>query len=87
MSAHLSDVRSSPKSGHYRFALVDLTHRSRIGRLRLCEAGRIYTLPRAAAHAAAKRELVATQRPQHLMLPSIFRPPEALTELEVMANQ
>jgi hypothetical protein len=67
-----------------RFALVDFTHRSKTGRLRLCDAGRIYNLPRAIAHAAAKRELVAKERPPHWTPPSIFRPPEALTDLEVI---
>jgi hypothetical protein len=53
-------------------------------RLRLFEAGHIYSLPRAVAHAATKRELVAKQRPPHWTPPSIFRPPEALTEAEVI---
>jgi hypothetical protein len=39
---------------------------------------------RALAHAAAKRELVATKRPVDWMPPSIFRPPEVLTELEAV---
>ena len=46
-----------------RFALVDFTYMSRADCLRLYEAGRTYTLPRAIAHAATKRELVAKQRP------------------------
>ena len=46
-----------------RFALVDFTHMSRIGHLRLYEAGRTHMLPRAIAHAATKRELVAKRRP------------------------
>jgi hypothetical protein len=65
-----------------RFALVDFTYRGKTGRLRLHEAGRTYTLPRAVAHAATKRELVAKQRPPHWTPPSIFRPPEVLTEAE-----
>ena len=45
---------------------------------------RSYSLPRALAHAATKRELVAKQRPPHWTPPSIFRPPEALSEAEVI---
>ena len=61
------------------------TSRTRkLGRLRFHEADRTYTLPRAVAHAATKRELVAKQRPPHWMPPSIFRPPEVLTEVEVI---
>jgi len=67
-----------------RFALVDFTYRGKTGRLRLHEAGHTYVLPRAVAHAATKRELVAKQRPPHWTPPSIFRPPEALTEIEVI---
>jgi hypothetical protein len=67
-----------------RFVLVDFTHMSRVGYLRLYEAGRAYTLPRAIAHAATKRELVAKQRPPHWMPPSMFRSPEVLTEAEVI---
>ena len=66
-----------------RFALVDFTYRGKTGRLRLYEAGHTYPLPRAVAHAATKRELVAKQRPPHWTPPSIFRPPEVLTEVEV----
>jgi hypothetical protein len=46
-----------------KFALVDFTHMSRAGCLRLYEAGHAYTLPRAVAHAATKRVLVAMRRP------------------------
>jgi hypothetical protein len=67
----------------HRFALVDFTYRGKTGRLRLYEAGHSYALPRAVAHAATKRELVAKQRPPHWTSPSIFRPPEVLTEVEV----
>ena len=42
-----------------KFMLVDFTHMSRAGCLQLYEAGRSYTLPRAIAHAATKRQLVA----------------------------
>ena len=67
-----------------RFALVDFTHMSREGCLRLFEAGHTYALPRAIAHAATKRGLVATHRPAGWMPPSMFRQPEALTEAEVV---
>jgi hypothetical protein len=45
--------------------------------------GHNYALPRAIAHAATKRELVAKQRPPRWTPPSMFRLPEALTEAEV----
>jgi len=67
-----------------RFALVDFTHMSRAGCLRLYEAGYTYTLPRAIAHATTKRGLVAKQRPAHWTPPSLFRQPETLTETEVI---
>ena len=67
-----------------RFALVDFTHIIREGRLRLYQAGHTYALPRAFAHAATKRELVATQRPPHWTAPSMFQLPEVLTEAEVI---
>jgi hypothetical protein len=67
-----------------RFLLVDFTYMSREGCLRLYEAGRTYILPRAIAHAATKRELVAKQRPPRWTPPSMFRPPEVLTEAEVV---
>ena len=67
-----------------RFALVDFTHMSRAGCLRLYEAGRTYALTRAVAHAATKRELVAKQRPTGWTPPGMFRSPEVLTEAEVV---
>ena len=67
-----------------RFALVDFTHMSRAGCLRLYEVGHIYALSRAIAHAATKRELVAKQRPSGWTPPSMFQPPEVLTEAEVI---
>ncbi len=57
---------------------------SRAGCLRLYEAGRTYVLPRAVAHAATKRDLVARERPPRWSPPSMFRPPETLTEAEVV---
>ncbi len=67
-----------------RFVLVDFTHMSQAGCLRLYEAGRVYPLAREIAHAASKRALVARERPEDWTLPSIFRPPEVLTEAEVV---
>jgi hypothetical protein len=68
-----------------RFVLLDFTRRTKTGRLRLYEAGHFYSLSRAVAHAAIKRELVANERPPHWRQPSMFRrPPEALTELELI---
>ena len=67
-----------------RFVLVDFAHRTKTGRLRPYEAGHTYSLARAVAHAATKRELVAKQRPSRWTPPSIFWPPEALSEAEVI---
>jgi len=67
-----------------KFVLVDFTHMNRMGCLRLYEAGHTYALPRAIAHAATKRELVAKQRPPHWTPPGMFRLPEVLTEAEVV---
>jgi hypothetical protein len=67
-----------------RFVLVDFTHMSGVGCLRLYEAGRAYVLPRAIAHAATKRELVAKQRPSGWMPPSMFQLPKVLTEAKVV---
>ena len=41
----------------------------------------------ALAHAAAKRDLVAAQRPVDWEPPSILRPPEVLTEAELAAAE
>ena len=67
-----------------RFVLVDFTYMNRAGYLRLYEAGHSYTLPRGIAHAATKRELIARHRPPGWTPPSMFRPPEVLTEAEVV---
>jgi hypothetical protein len=67
-----------------RFVLVDFTHMSRVGYLRLYEAGHTYALSRAVAHSATKRELVVKQRPPNWTPPSMFRQPEVLTEAEVI---
>ena len=70
-----------------RFALVDFTYTGKTGRLRSHEAGHTYALPRAIAHAATKRGLVAKQLPPHWTPPSIFRFPEVLTEVEVIETE
>ena len=67
-----------------KFVLVDFTHMGRAGFLRLYEAGHTYTLPRAIAHAATKRGLVAKDGPLHRTPPGMFRPPEALPQAEVV---
>ena len=67
-----------------RFVLADFTYMDRVGLLRLYEAGRTYRLPRAIAHAATKRELVAKQRPAGWMPPNMFQFPNRLTEAEVI---
>ena len=67
-----------------RFVLVDFTHMSSTRCLRVYEAGKTYTMPRAVAHAAAKRGLIAKQRPSDWTPPSILRSPEALTEADVV---
>ena len=67
-----------------RFVLVDFTYASDVvGHIRVYEAGSTYDMPRALAHAAAKRELVAIERPIGSEPPSIVRPPEVLTESEL----
>ena len=67
-----------------RFVLVDFTHMNRAGCLRLYEAGHTYALPRAIAHAATNRELVAKQRPLGWVPPNMFQLPKVLTEAEVI---
>jgi hypothetical protein len=67
-----------------RFVLADFTHMNSLGHLRLYEAGRTYRMPAALAHAASKRELVASQRPPNWTPPSILRSPAVLTEFEVV---
>ena len=54
------------------------------GPVRFYEAGNTYDMPRAIAHAAAKRELVAVEQPAGWTPPSILRPPEVLTESELV---
>jgi hypothetical protein len=67
-----------------RFVLADFTHMSSTRCLRVYEAGETYTMPRAVAHAAAKRGLVAKQRPADWSPPSILKSPEVLTEADVV---
>lgn len=68
-----------------RFALFDFRYTCRVlGHVRLYEAGCTYAMPRALAHAAAKRELVAVEQRGDWVPPSILRPPEALSELELV---
>jgi hypothetical protein len=66
------------------FVLADFTHTSTTECLRIYEAGNMYTMPRAVAHAAAKRDLVARERPADWTPPSILRLPEVLTEADVV---
>jgi hypothetical protein len=70
-------------TAEYRFALVDFAYPSGPGVVCLCEAGRTYPMQSAAAHAAAKRGLVATRRPPCWIRPSIFKQPEMLTETDL----
>jgi hypothetical protein len=70
-----------------RFVLLDFTHMNNVGCPRLYEAGKAYTLPRAVAHAAAKRGLVARARPPDWSPPSILKSPEVLTEADVVESQ
>ena len=66
-----------------RFVLVDFRYTSDpLGHVRFYEAGNSYNMPRALAHAAAKRELVAVEQPVGWTPPSILRP--VLTELELL---
>jgi hypothetical protein len=68
-----------------RFVLVDFRYMSDVvGHIRLYEAGNTYDMPRALAHAAAKRELVAVQQPADWTPSSILRSPEVLTESELV---
>jgi hypothetical protein len=67
-----------------RFVLVDFRYTTDVvGDIRLYEAGNTYDMRRALAHTAAKRELVAVQRPVDWEPPSILRPPEVVTESEL----
>ena len=67
-----------------RFVPADFTHVGRAGCLTLYEASNAYTLPRPVAYAAAKRGLVARERPSRWAAPGMFRPHEALTEADVV---
>ena len=66
------------------FVLVDFRYTSDVvGNIRLYEAGNTYDMPRALAHAAAMRELVALEQPVDWTPPSILRLPEVVTESEL----
>jgi hypothetical protein len=67
-----------------RFVLADFTLMSSTRCPRVYEAGETYTMSRAVAHAAAKRELVARERPTDWSPPSILRLPEVLTDADVV---
>ena len=67
-----------------RFVLVDFTHMSREGVLRLYEAGHTYVFSQAIAHAATRREFIAKLKPSEWTPPSIFQLPKVLTEAEVI---
>ena len=70
------------------FVLVDFRYTTdAVGHVRLYEAGNTYDVPRALAHAAAKRELVAVERPVDWEPPSILRPPEVLTEAQLVTAE
>jgi hypothetical protein len=70
-----------------RFVLVDFAHMNSVGSLSLYEAGETCTMPRAVAHVAAQRGLVAKGQPSDWTPPSILRSPEALTEAEVVGAE
>jgi hypothetical protein len=67
-----------------RFVLVGFTYMDRERYLRLYEVSRTYALPRAIAHAAAKRGVVAAQWVHRWIAQGTVRPPEALTEVKVV---
>jgi hypothetical protein len=69
-----------------RFVLVNFTHMNSVGSLNLYKAGETYTMPRAVAHAAAKRGLLAKRQPSDWTPPSILRSPEA-TDAEVVGAE
>jgi hypothetical protein len=61
-----------------RFVLADFTYMT-TECLNVYEAGNMYTMPLAVAHAAAKHGLVARERPADWSQPSILKSPEILT--------
>jgi hypothetical protein len=67
-----------------RFVLAEFTHMSTTECLRVYEAGNTYTMPSAIAHAAARRGLVARERPADWSPPSILKSTEVLTEADVV---
>jgi hypothetical protein len=70
------------------FVLVDFRLTSElVGHIRLYEAANTYDMPRAPAHAAAKGDFVAVDRPVDWEPPSMFRPPELLTDSELAESE
>jgi hypothetical protein len=68
-------VRKTPRLIIRRIVLVDFRYTSdAVGHIRLYEAGSTHDMPRALAHAAAKRDLVALEQPLDWEAPSILRP-------------
>jgi hypothetical protein len=71
-----------------RFVLVDFRYTSDVmGTFALMRPATPTTMPRALAHAAANRNLIAIQRPADWQPPSILKPPEVLTEAELTAAE
>jgi hypothetical protein len=69
-----------------RFVLVDFRYTTdAVGHIRLYEAGNTCDMPRALAHAAAKRNLVALEQPPDWEAPSVLKRLEVLTEAELSA--
>jgi hypothetical protein len=66
-----------------RFVLADFTYMT-TECLNVYEAGNMYTMPLAVAHAAAKHGLVARERPADWSQPSILKSPEILTPADVL---
>jgi hypothetical protein len=66
------------------FVLVDFRYTSDVvGHTGLYEAGKTYDMPRALAHAAAMRGLVALEQPVDWGPPSILRQQAVVTKSEV----
>ena len=70
-------------AAEHRFVLADFVHVDDADRRHVYEAGRSHPMRPAVAHAAAKRDLVAHNKPASWTAPSILTPPEALGEQEV----
>ena len=90
-SLRSSAVRSEPEAiplegrwsaSAYHFAIADFACLTDEG-VRWYKAGRSYLMPLAVAHAAAKRDLVAHQRPLYWAPPSILVQAKVLTGAEI----